>query len=501
MLGETSQVPETSGSMTEQRTIRRKIIDEHYDTINGVRRLSVRNTSVNRTQLADAMGVSLSTVSRDIKKLLEARAIREEEDSSLKICSEFAYFLGIQISTHVVRAALLGFDLQPMGDQELVELINSTGSDGDAFVQDLWDLDPEDGTPWNGRKEDRDSLRKLAKPLPFIFFNIGSDNDIGAIIRISNHIVNKLQLHIEKIPLLAVGLATPGLMDGGKVIRFCPNVQALVNHSIYELLNTSKLKDHNIKSTFIHDTSSDMLWIKEMIYEKDYNGDADEENVAVIHVGSGVGSALVLGGALYHGKNGCAGEIGHFFTPPENAKLNELIKDKRDEDQRFSTETAKEVRCSCENACIESTIRKEIFDSFSPSVFFEKNEIRPQPGSHTPEAELLKQYFEKRPARLRLFVEYMHILGNQMINFANVGLIVFSGRLAPALKEEIAAHNLRFHSVQNIASSVCTIRAGDGWVESVARGAAIAAFHKCLEENEKSDDPVRVQWKPLRRVN
>lgn len=51
-----------------------------------------------------------------------------------------------------------------------------------------------------------------------------------------------------------------------------------------------------------------------------YGAGRGEENFIYIKVGNGVGSGLIIGGRIYHGTTGCAGEIGH-VTIEENGEL------------------------------------------------------------------------------------------------------------------------------------------------------------------------------------
>jgi len=51
-----------------------------------------------------------------------------------------------------------------------------------------------------------------------------------------------------------------------------------------------------------------------------YGAGRGEKNLAYIKVGMGVGAGLLLGGQIYHGSTGCAGEIGH-ITLSENGPL------------------------------------------------------------------------------------------------------------------------------------------------------------------------------------
>lgn len=56
--------------------------------------------------------------------------------------------------------------------------------------------------------------------------------------------------------------------------------------------------------------------------EKWYGQGRDAAHFVCVNVGHGIGAGLVLGGVLYHGASGGAGEFGHITVDPEGPRCN-----------------------------------------------------------------------------------------------------------------------------------------------------------------------------------
>lgn len=511
------------------REARQAVISKHIDLINAIRRLSqYYQKPPTQVQIARAMDLSQASIARGIAELVKDDAVEVQEnpdvrtENVVKLCPNFAYFAGIHISSGTVRLVLLDFELQPVLDDALVDL------GFDKELDALWNYDPTETDSKKSKKKRRSedgtkSLREEYKDRqdrPDIFFDtIKSKDDekkqesnqddgtgqkrvqddgeeLECIIRALNHIFDTVIKSIdnlgEKFPLLAVGLATPGIAekmnDGSLVIRFCSNVKALENERADLLIQASNLSRRGILCAYDHDTVAEMLWVKEHLYNPEYNGDAFKDNIAIVHLGIGVGATFIFNGEIYRGETNCPGEIGHFTAPVISAAS---FKAAEDEIQKSGeTLVAKEeCECSCGNDCTESNIRRRVFNASSTGDFKQKTE-----------ETQLKGFAKNKPARFALLKEYIQVIANNVIHYTNVGLLIFTGRLAPIIEQEIASNNLRFGSANNIARNACTIR-GDVHcgVQSTALGVAVAAFNKCLEENRALVGMVKVHWKPLIR--
>jgi predicted NBD/HSP70 family sugar kinase len=100
-------------------------------------------------------------------------------------------------------------------------------------------------------------------------------------------------------PLLGVGVATPGLVDGDGVVLQAPNLGWTALPLAHLLGEALRLPVH-----VANDANTAALG--EFTF-----GDAGEHGLMLVRVGKGVGAGLLLEGALLAGQHLAAGEIGH----------------------------------------------------------------------------------------------------------------------------------------------------------------------------------------------
>jgi predicted NBD/HSP70 family sugar kinase len=109
-------------------------------------------------------------------------------------------------------------------------------------------------------------------------------------------------------PVLGIGVGTPGVVDAAGVVVDAPNLgwhgtplaeglRAAFDVPVFVAndANTAVLGEH----TF---------------------GDAGDGGLMLVRIGTGVGSGLVLEGALLHGHRSAAGEVGHVVIDPDGAE-------------------------------------------------------------------------------------------------------------------------------------------------------------------------------------
>ncbi|MCA8982003.1 MAG: ROK family protein [Planctomycetes bacterium] len=107
-----------------------------------------------------------------------------------------------------------------------------------------------------------------------------------------------------------VGLGVPGLVDRTRgLVTVCPNLAPLEGFP----LRTELARELDIDEAGVaieNDANAAALgehWL---------GGAREERDVAVITLGTGVGGGLILGGELFVGPSGLAGEIGHLCVDP-----------------------------------------------------------------------------------------------------------------------------------------------------------------------------------------
>jgi len=539
-------MPESKSSKKSSRRKRRGIIGENYDTINAIRRLIAMDKELTRTRLASEMGLSLATISRDTRELMDEGAIEESESGCIVLKPDFAYFLGIQVSAGHVRVTLLDFTLQPvyLSDKSVQKKLNID----DGTVHKLWRWDPtrdcviKDEDSLKQRVSDRTEYYEKKS---FLFFKtleeksvslgdekdseqvkhkVDGDNEYKAIRSAINYITKQFLEIMDGYPLVSVGVITPGIMDRQGIVRLCPSIRQLETHSPRELINIERFRAEDVEVTFEHEAEGIVQWVKEYFYKQGDSAIANKPNIAAISVSDEVRAAYILNNEIYRGASNLAGEIGHYLAPDhsDSSKLGELRKAKFNEDSdsnralheepeqkpasaigRDTLQSGKggarlseiNTECLCGKICVEKMIRDEIFDSQTEARFFEQ--ATKSQYKEESDKEKITKYFQSRPRRLELFKELVRTLGNQVINSLNVDVLVLVGRIVSAVEDSFYDNTLHCDSVHNIAKLDCKVYVIDKYIESAVCGAAIAAYHKCSKDNLGRDKPVRVIWKSL----
>ena len=99
----------------------------------------------------------------------------------------------------------------------------------------------------------------------------------------------------------SVGVAIAGLVNLDGVLRYSANIAEIVEFDLRSILD-----DHLDCPVAVHNDANAALWAE-------YRRGAAQglDNVISVGLGTGIGSAMVLGGRLQLGANGFAGESGH----------------------------------------------------------------------------------------------------------------------------------------------------------------------------------------------
>lgn len=131
-----------------------------------------------------------------------------------------------------------------------------------------------------------------------------------------SHVINDMCDAIERLvekyknsaSLLGIGIGVPGIIDMQTgMVRESPNlpgwVDAPVRTEIEQRLKTKVILENDANAAAMG--------------EKWLGAAKDFDDMAMLTLGTGVGGGLVLGGKIWHGMNGMAGEFGHTTVEPE----------------------------------------------------------------------------------------------------------------------------------------------------------------------------------------
>ena len=108
-------------------------------------------------------------------------------------------------------------------------------------------------------------------------------------------------------PVEAVGVGAAGLVDETRsVVRFAPNL------GWREQPLRALLEDATNLPVVVENDANAAAWA-----EYRFGAARGRDDVVMVTVGTGIGGALVLGGVLYRGGFGLAGEVGHLVLDPD----------------------------------------------------------------------------------------------------------------------------------------------------------------------------------------
>ncbi len=112
------------------------------------------------------------------------------------------------------------------------------------------------------------------------------------------------------IPIAGAGLALPGLVDGGGVMRRAPNLPRWNGFAAAEVLGLD-LASSGLEMVVRAANEANLAAIAQVWYGSEGLRD-------FVHVSGdvGVGGGIVVGGQLYSGLRGYAGELGHVVVDP-----------------------------------------------------------------------------------------------------------------------------------------------------------------------------------------
>jgi glucokinase len=127
-------------------------------------------------------------------------------------------------------------------------------------------------------------------------------DDMGAAIR---RIADKYE---RKASLAGIGIGVPGIIDMQTgMLRESPNLPGWADYpvraEIEKRLGTRVILENDANAAALG--------------EKWLGAGRDFDDMAMITLGTGVGGGLILGGRIWHGMTGMAGEFGHIAVEPE----------------------------------------------------------------------------------------------------------------------------------------------------------------------------------------
>lgn len=135
---------------------------------------------------------------------------------------------------------------------------------------------------------------------------LGRDRVIDDMCAAIQHVAGKYQGMASK--LQGIGIGVPGIIDMKTgMLRESPNLPGWadfpVRAEIERRLGTRVILENDANSAALGET-----WL---------GAARGVDDMAILTLGTGVGGGIVLGGRIWHGMSGMAGEFGHFTVEPE----------------------------------------------------------------------------------------------------------------------------------------------------------------------------------------
>lgn len=212
--------------------------------------------------------------------------------------------------------------------------------------------------------------------------------------------------------IVGIGVGVPGMVDENGVVLFAPNLG-------WEMVDLKAILEAEFSVPVTIDNEANAGAQGEL----NFGAARDVRHLLYISAGSGIGSGIIIGGELYKGARGYAGETGHM------------------------TIEAQGKPCSCgSRGCWELYASEKTYDNAEYAL----------PAHTTP--ELVRYAVMGQEDALRHFAsmgEYLGIGVTNLINSFNPELIVIGGALSEAetwlaepLRKVVAERTLPYHKQQ-----------------------------------------------------
>lgn len=256
--------------------------------------------------------ISRSTADGIYKRLLGSETVAPlivREVRSSRIIGERAYFLGVSIGSKHIRVAVLDLNFDPLSHEQLSHFpVLKDILHINASLEDK--LGPFDGG----------SLRFHEDEDGFSYVFHSPENSAEKLDATRFFVPNLIKLFLDQaeqglevFPLMGIGFALSGPVDyEARVWRSAPHITDVRGIKLIDLLGHELLQRIDDLELFLSmDNNCKTSAVSEYQYLVEKNNGQYREDVAVIYIGSGVGSAVVLDQKLLRGSHNLSGELGH----------------------------------------------------------------------------------------------------------------------------------------------------------------------------------------------
>ena len=131
-----------------------------------------------------------------------------------------------------------------------------------------------------------------------------------------DHVIDEMCDAIQRVsekykdsaPLLGIGIGVPGIIDMQTgLLRESPNLPGWAEYPVRAEI------ERRLETIVVLENDANVA----ALGEKWLGAAKDYSDMAMLTLGTGVGGGLVMGGAIWRGANGMAGEFGHTTVEPD----------------------------------------------------------------------------------------------------------------------------------------------------------------------------------------
>jgi glucokinase len=135
--------------------------------------------------------------------------------------------------------------------------------------------------------------------------SLGRDHVLNDMCEAIQHLSAKYQ---NSAKMLGIGIGVPGIIDMETgLLRESPNLPGWADYPVRAEI------ERRLTTVVILENDANVA----AFGEKWLGAAKDHDDMAMLTLGTGVGGGLVMGGKIWHGMNGMAGEFGHTTVEPE----------------------------------------------------------------------------------------------------------------------------------------------------------------------------------------
>lgn len=267
-----------------------------------------KKTNASVESLREDLGISRSTADSMYKRLTGSQdspplVVREKRGS--RILGERGYFLGISVGSKHIRAILLDLNFDPvprktMEHSAILEQIPQI----DGYMHE--ESDPYSYAFLSSKKDKFSDIRRIASSLVERFLKWAA---------------------LERTPLMGIGFALAGPVDyDAQIWRSAPHITEIRDITLSDIIGHKLLEQASEMELFLAlDNNAKASAVSEYQFLLEKNGGDYTEDIALIYIGSGVGSAAVLDRKLLRGSHNLSGELGHIRI--ENTPIEQFLTD------------------------------------------------------------------------------------------------------------------------------------------------------------------------------